>query len=195
MKFYEGKWCNSDCSEVDWIQKHPVTCCVQQPQNFTWHHKNSWCTNRNNTMMTIPQIKIFHEIWIAFPTSTRGWCHDTIMLWNEGLTSHTEEPTWLGIWILPSSTCGWCHKTIILQYAGLTSGTEEPTWLGIFSYRKLVMKSSHLCMWDMSSFVMIALLSLHSDEILYFGAYKIFIMHLSCDLCCYSGVYDCRIRV
>ena len=31
---------------------------------------------------------------------------------------------------------------------------------------------------------MIALLSLHSDEILYFGAYKIFVTHLSRDSCC-----------
>ena len=36
---------------------------------------------------------------------------------------------------------------------------------------------------------MIALLSLHSDEILYFGAYKIFVTHLSRDSCCYIRAY------
>ena len=30
-------------------------------------------------------------------------------------------------------------------------------------------------MWDMSRFVMIALLSLHSDKMLYLGAYKILV--------------------
>ena len=34
-------------------------------------------------------------------------------------------------------------------------------------------------MWDMSTFVIIALLRLHSDEILYFGTYKISVTHLS----------------
>ena len=49
-------------------------------------------------------------------------------------------------------------------------------------------------MRDMFTFVMIALLNLHSDEILYFGAYKLFVTHLSGDSsqCCYSGVYECR---
>ena len=32
----------------------------------------------------------------------------------------------------------------------------------------------YTCLWDMSTFVMIVLLSLPSDEILYFSAYKIF---------------------
>ena len=39
--------------------------------------------------------------------------------------------------------------------------------------------SSIVSIWDMSKFVMIALLSLNCGEILYFGAYKIFVMHLS----------------
>ena len=34
-------------------------------------------------------------------------------------------------------------------------------------------------MWDMPSIVMITLLSFDSDEILYFGAYKILVMRLS----------------
>ena len=52
-------------------------------------------------------------------------------------------------------------------------------------------------MKDMFTFVMIALLSLHSDEILYFGAYKLFVVHLSGDSsqCCYSGVYEYQICV
>ena len=37
-------------------------------------------------------------------------------------------------------------------------------------------------MWDMSRFVVITLLTLHSDEILYFGAYQLLVMHLSHDL-------------
>ena len=37
-------------------------------------------------------------------------------------------------------------------------------------------------MWDMSRFVMITLLSLHSDKTLFFGAYKLLVTHLSCDL-------------
>ena len=37
-------------------------------------------------------------------------------------------------------------------------------------------------MWDMSRFIMITLLSLHSDKILYFGAYKLLVTHVSRDL-------------
>ena len=37
-------------------------------------------------------------------------------------------------------------------------------------------------MWDMSRFVMITLLSLHSDKTLFFGAYKLLVTHLSRDL-------------
>ena len=50
-------------------------------------------------------------------------------------------------------------------------------------------------MWDMSSIVLIARLSFDSDEMLYFGAYKILVMRLSRDSNCYSGVYEFRIRV
>ena len=50
-------------------------------------------------------------------------------------------------------------------------------------------------MWDMSTFVMIAVRSLYSDEILDFGTYNIFVTHLSRDLGCYLGIYECGICV
>ena len=50
-------------------------------------------------------------------------------------------------------------------------------------------------MWDMSRFVMIALLSLHSDKMLFLGAYKILVTQLSRVSGRYSGVYECQIRV
>ena len=46
-------------------------------------------------------------------------------------------------------------------------------------------------MRDMSTFVMIVLLSLYNDEVLYFDANEIFVTHLSRDSCCYLGVYEC----
>ena len=49
-------------------------------------------------------------------------------------------------------------------------------------------------MWDISRFVMIALLNLHSDKMLFFGAYKLLVTHSSRDSSCYSGVYERRIR-
>ena len=42
-------------------------------------------------------------------------------------------------------------------------------------------------MWDMSRIVMIVFLSLHSEEFVKFGAYKLLVTHLSCGLSCYSG--------
>ena len=78
-----------------------------------------------------------------------------------------------------------CIHTHIYTYIHIYTYTHTYIHIHIYTYR----------MWDMSTVVMIALISLHSDEILYFGAYKIFVTHLSRDSYCYSGIYECRIRV
>ena len=49
--------------------------------------------------------------------------------------------------------------------------------------------------WDMSRFVMIALLSLHSDKMLFLGAYKILVTQLSRISGRYLDIYECQIRV
>ena len=50
-------------------------------------------------------------------------------------------------------------------------------------------------LWDMFRYVMIAPLSLRSDKMLLFDAYKLLFTYLSRDSNCYPGIYEYLIRV